>query len=127
MKYINNARLWTARGNRAARFAGSYKSFTRHNFRHNLKVRTGLAPGPKMHAHHVFTKELASDFAAKGINVHDPKFGAWWLENSHLSAHRRGYNGRWKDFFETKSNAGAQEVEVFGRRLAREYGLEIGF
>jgi len=124
-KFLNRARLWSARGNRAARFVGTYKGFTRGNFRHNLKVRTGIDPGSTVHAHHVLPKEFADRFSARGINVHDPKYGAWWAQHDHLSVHRRGYNDRWREFF--RRNPTAAELLQFGSDLALEYGFEIGF
>ena len=78
-----------------------------------------------MHAHHVLPKEYAGKFAEKGINVHNPKYGAWWARHEHLSVHRRGYNRLWEQKF--TENPTASQLLRFGRKLAAADGLEIGF
>jgi hypothetical protein len=125
-KYINKARNLARRSDQAKRFVGSYRSFTKKEFRHNLMVRTGRNPASDVHAHHVFPHELRRDFSAKGIEVNDPKYGAWWASGPHLDTHRIDqYNDRWKEFL-TRDPSTGQLIE-FGRRIAQEYGLDIGF
>lgn len=128
VKLIASAAQWGKRGNRAARTALQFKSFTKANFRHNLKARTGVDPPSNVHAHHVLPDEFADTFAAREINYNDPKFGTWWPGGDHLSAHRNGYNDRWRQFlFRDNPDASASEILEFGQRIGREYGLDIGF
>ncbi len=54
------------------------KSFTKKNFRRNLKVSTGMDPGPDFQAHHVFPQKFKRLFNRLGIEIHNPLFGEWW-------------------------------------------------
>jgi RHS repeat-associated protein len=125
VKLIGRAIKWGRQARRIARTALKFRAFTKSNFRHNLKLRTGMDPPSNVHAHHVLPDEFRQDFAARGINHNDPKFGAWWPGGKHLQAHRAGYNQRWRRFLD--GNPRAKEILEFGRRIAREYGLDIDF
>ena len=122
---VTKGRLWGARAQSGARSIGNTRAFTKSDFRHNMKVRTGLNPGRSVHAHHVLPHQHEALFRARGIDVNDPKFGAWWAQGPHLRAHRAGYNDRWTEFLDR--NPTANEILDFGRGLAREYGFDIGF
>lgn len=79
-----------------------YKSFSYGNIRHNLEVLTGIAPA-EHHAHHVFPVKFENRFEKVGINIHDPKYLAWWEAHDHLS-NANAYNQQWEGFFETYPN-----------------------
>ena len=46
----------------------------------------------------MFPKEFADDFAKMGIDVHDPRFGAWWGNKTHNRA-AKAYNDAWAEWF----------------------------
>jgi hypothetical protein len=73
-----------------------FKPFTASNFRENVARLTGRMP-KDAHAHHVFPQEFEDEFRNAGINIHDPKYGAWWEQSSHLKNAVK-YNERWKTF-----------------------------
>jgi hypothetical protein len=102
---------------------GGFKSFTADNFRENLARLTGQLP-EGAHAHHVFPQVLATKFKAAGINISDPKFGAWWERSNHLKNSVR-YNERWKKFLE--NNPTREQILQFGRDLGGEFGFQANF
>jgi len=100
------------------------KSFTARNFRTNLGRLTGISPSTA-HAHHVFPKKFARRFHRLGIDVNDPRYGAWWETKSHLRSAAQ-YNARWDEFFR-RPNPSAEGARQFARELAGEYGLTLHF
>jgi hypothetical protein len=60
-------------------------TFTERNFRRNIARVLGDAPSAAAEAHHVFPQagEFGRNFSRAGIDVHDPKFGAWWTRPNH--------------------------------------------
>ena len=111
---------------RASQNATKYRSFTRSNFRENLARHTGRAPA-NADAHHVFPQKFAGHFKARGINIHDPRYGAWWKAGPHRSA-ARNYNREWQLFFQQKwPRVSQKEVVDFGRQLSNRYGQSVGF
>src|SRR5262249_12050456 len=76
-------------GGESAR-SGGFKPFTERNFRENLARLTGRMP-EGAHAHHVFPQQFAREFREAGIDIQDPRFGAWWEKSSHLKNAER-YN-----------------------------------
>jgi hypothetical protein len=102
---------------------GGFKSFTEGNFRENLARLTGRMP-EGAHAHHVFPQKLAKRFQEAGINVHDPKFGAWWERSNHLK-NATEYTRRWEEFF--RHNPSFEQILQNGRALANEYGFQVNF
>ncbi len=108
----------------AAQGAGAgFKAFTEHNFRENLSRLTGKLP-EDAHAHHVFPRKLEYKFQEAGINVHDPKFGAWWERHSHLKSSTE-YLMRWERFFEIPRTL--DEILQFGRALGGRYGFQVNY
>jgi hypothetical protein len=103
--------------------AGGFKSFTEGNFRENLSRLTGRRP-EGWHAHHVFPQALESKFQRAGINVHDPRFGAWWEQSSHLKNSAQ-YMRLWEKFLERGRSA--DEILDYGRELATAYGFNVNF
>jgi hypothetical protein len=102
---------------------GGFKPFTEANFRENLAQLTGELP-EGAHAHHVFPQKLAEKFQKAGINVHDPRFGAWWERSSHLK-NAGAYTKRWEEFF--LKNPTVEQILQHGRDLAGEYGFRVHF
>ena len=102
-----------------------FRKFTRSNFRHNLTKLTGVAPKGAQ-AHHIFPVQFASELRVAGINIHHPKYGAWWAAEAHLRA-ASAYNQRFRDFFLRNSQPTKQQILDFGRALAQKYGLDVYF
>ncbi len=100
-----------------------FKPFTADNFRENLARLTGKMP-EGAHAHHVFPQVLEKEFQRVGINIHDPKFGAWWQRSSHLKDAAR-YNALWRKFLER--NPTVEEILEFGRKLGGGFGFQVNF
>ncbi|WP_224248597.1 TIGR02269 family lipoprotein [Hyalangium gracile] len=108
----------------AARTAGSgFRAFTESNFRENLARLTGQLPDGA-HAHHVFPQKLARKFEQAGINVHDPRFGAWWERSSHLK-NAAEYTKRWESFFDRERTF--EQILQHGRELGGEFGFQVHF
>lgn len=95
------------------------------NFRANLGRLTGRTPSSSVaQAHHVFPIKFQSRFNARGINIHDPRYGVWWSRPSHgISATQ--YNSRWERFFLT--NPSRSEILRFGQTLMRQYGYRTNY
>ncbi|MBN1206979.1 MAG: hypothetical protein JXB05_18995 [Myxococcaceae bacterium] len=103
--------------------AGGFKPFTERNFRENLARLTGQLP-EGAHAHHVFPHALKIKFQEKGINIHDPRFGAWWEQSKHLKNADR-YNKKWEEFF--RQNPTLEQILQFGREMGGEFGFQVNF
>jgi RHS repeat-associated protein len=106
---------------------GGLRSFTRSGFRENLVRLTGRAP-EGVHAHHLLpvSGQFANRFARAGLNVNDPRLGAWWAKTDHLR-NAKAWNDAWRRFFERNPKASAQEILDEARRLAALYGLPTIF
>lgn len=76
------------------------------------------------HAHHVFPQALEEEFHVLGINVHDPRFGAWWHRSSHLKKASE-YLQQWREFLSTSPTS--EQVLQFGRELAGKYGFQVNY
>jgi RHS repeat-associated protein len=102
--------------------------FTERNFRQNVARVLGDAPSAAAEAHHVFPQagEFARNFERAGINVHDPRLGAWWTKPNHQQKARE-YNDRWRQFFATSRNPTRDQILDFGRQLAKDYDLDVAF
>jgi hypothetical protein len=112
---------------RAARAAGgatpALRSFTASNFRTNLARLTGRIPEGAQ-AHHILPQEFAPQFQRLGLNIHDPRFGAWWQGGAHQQA-ASAYNQAWRQFLST--NPTAEQALQFAREISGSYGLTVGF
>ncbi|HYH95150.1 hypothetical protein [Hyalangium sp.] len=102
---------------------GGFKPFTESNFRENLARLTGQLP-EGAHAHHVFPQKLADRFQKAGINVHDPRFGAWWKQSSHLK-NAAEYLGRWQEFLRKEPTF--EQILQYGKELGGEFGFQVNF
>ena len=69
-----------------------------------------------MHAHHILPVKFADKFKKAGININDPKYGAWIESHHHLSKARK-YNKEWKVFFDMHSNPSVEKIESEAKRL----------
>ncbi|HEY8207039.1 MAG TPA: hypothetical protein VIG99_06150 [Myxococcaceae bacterium] len=101
------------------------RPFTADNFRKNLGRLTGGIP-EGADAHHVFPQKYADKFTAAGINIHDPRYGAWW----ETTAHQRvgfEYNEQWRKFFVDNHVPSTEQILQFGRDISSSYGLRVGF
>lgn len=111
-------------GAREVVVAKTVTNFSKSGFRGSLIKATGLNPGKASQAHHVFPQKFESIFSGKGINIHDPKFGAWWETTSHLK-NASGYNAAWESFLRT--NPSPSQIMNYGRQLMGQYGVPVGF
>jgi hypothetical protein len=102
-----------------------FRQFTQGNFRHNLTKLLGYAP-KNAQAHHALPVKFESQFAKAGINIHDPRYGAWWDATAHSQA-SSAYNQAFEAFFRGSPNASATQILDFGRGLAQRYGLDVVF
>jgi hypothetical protein len=72
----------------------------------------------------VLPLKYADRFKSAGINVNDPRFGAWWEKHGHLGKARR-YNDKWGEYLEPGRSQ--QEIMNFGRKMSQDNGLTIYF
>ena len=101
------------------------RSFTRANFRHNLKVQTRSVPS-NSHAHHTFPVKYESWFKSRGLNIHNPAFGTWWASSSHLQ-NATAWNAEWRRFINANPNASMSAIKSKGRTMLSRYGLRIWY
>jgi hypothetical protein len=101
----------------------AFRAFVASEFRHNLAELTRMLPDG-MQAHHMLPQKFAGRFT--GINIHDPKYGAWWESVTHGKA-ANAYNAAWEEFFAKNPEAKAEDFLNFARRLAKRYALDIYF
>jgi RHS repeat-associated protein len=111
---------------RLGKLGRAFKPFTRSHFRHNLIALTGRNPGPRSQAHHVLPQAFEEYFQAAGINIHHPRFGAWWGKKDH-GRKAAEYNEAWREFIRMSPDASADDIVSFGRQIAGSYGLTILF
>jgi hypothetical protein len=115
---------WLARSYRNSKVSSIvFRSFTKSNFRVNLSRLTRKLPS-NAHAHHVFPQKFKQEFAKRGININNPKFGSWWEASSYLK-NAKAYNTQWQNFLNTNPNT--SQIFKFGRQLMNQYGLPVGF
>ena len=94
------------------------------DFRKNLIKLTGRDPGNSYQAHHVFPQAFEESFNKYGININDPRYGAWWETSTHPSKWFY-YNEEWRAFLAGSHTR--EEVLNFGRDLAKEYGIVVNY
>jgi len=101
--------------------------FNADNFRYNLAALWDIDPPPFGYdAHHVFPQALETRFRAKGVDIHDPAFGAWWEESSHRAVTQE-YNQLWDRWLLGNPDASLDEMIDYGRELADDYGFHWGY
>jgi RHS repeat-associated protein len=103
--------------------AKTLRSFTAGNFRVNLSRLTGGAPANSQ-AHHVFPKKFINQFSERGININDPRYGAWWESQSHLK-NASNYNSIWEQYLQT--NPTKSMILDKGRVLMQQQGIHVNY
>jgi len=122
---IASSRAGNIAVNQAARTgAATLRSQTASNFRTNLGRLTGRIPAGA-DAHHVFPQAFAATFERAGLNIHDPRFGAWWEARTHR-ANAGVYNQLRSDFLTTGQRS-ADEILQFGRSLGERFGFPVWY
>ncbi|HGJ66485.1 TPA: hypothetical protein ENS27_14070 [bacterium] len=58
-----------------------------------------------------------------GINVHDPRWGAWAEGGWHQSVYAQGYNAEWKQWLDANREATLMDVVAQARYMAQKYGF----
>lgn len=101
------------------------RAFTRKNFRHNLRIVTGRAPAGH-DAHHALPVKHEPWFKSRGINIHDPKYGAWWSSTPHKS-NAYAWNKEWARFIRDNHKASVAEIHRQGREMLKSEGLRVAF
>jgi len=105
------------------------QSLTKKSFRENLKRLTGFDAPTNIEAHHVLPATLDGRIWKRfGINVHNPKYGAWWDKAVHRVKSAE-YNRRWDAWLDDPVNdlATAEDMLAFAKELAKEYNLIVHF
>lgn len=104
-----------------------FKAFTPRCFRANLSILTGAAPDAKLvQAHHVLPQKFESQFAKAGMNIHHPRFDAWWSAAEH-SKNSKKYEKAWAKFFREVKNPTKEQIPDKARELAKEFGYNVNF
>lgn len=105
-----------------------FAGFTSRNFRKNLMNLTGksTAQVQGFDAHHVFPQKFQARFTKAGINIHHPKYGAWWKSRPH-QATAYEYNKKWENFFAKYPNPSKSRTLTYGRALNASYSLRGWF
>jgi hypothetical protein len=91
-----------------------------------LKILTNTYPPRNIEAHHVFPQALKHHFIPRGINIHDPKYLAWWKLSSHRPA-ALSYNAKWTKFFRNNPEATLAHVLEEGKEIMSEYGKKTNY
>ena len=103
-----------------------FKPFTKYNYRENLKIHTEKFPSSNMEAHHVFPQELGDKFLEKGINIHDPKYLAWWEKTPHRASAKQ-YNHNWRKFMSKTPEATPSEILQKGKEMMSKHGIDTNY
>ena len=99
--------------------------YTAANFKDNLiriTQRRGSLHGEQ--AHHIFPQAFEDKFRAIGIDIHDPRFGAWWDKSEHQHTWAE-YNRAWDRFFQNAHTAA--DAKQLAHDLATHYGYQLNF
>lgn len=101
-------------------------SYTARNFRRNLENRTPKPPGMQnAQAHHMLPEALEKEFNRLGINVHDPRWGAW-VEGTPPGTHQNWsyeYNQIWREWLDKNREATLEQIIAQAQRMAAKYGI----
>jgi hypothetical protein len=106
--------------------AKAFKTFNKDNFRPNLQILTGRSSDyiKGKQAHHILPQKFEDKFSMLGLDIHDPKFGAWVDGTTHGSWSWQ-YNKQWEEFLDTKPTQ--EDVLDFAKELAEQYGYDTYF
>ncbi len=102
----------------------SLLKFASGNFRQNLMRSLGksVEEVAGRDAHHMLSQaeRLAEQFSKAGLNIHDPKFGAFWDHAVHLRKSSQ-FNADWTAFL--KKDRTAEDIHKYARVLAVKYDI----
>jgi hypothetical protein len=101
---------------------GGQALFSARLFRRGLEGLTSIGSGLGKHAHHVFPKKFSNRFSDLGLDINDPRFGAWWDAKDHLQ-NSWNYNNEWEEWFLRNPNGTAADALTFAEKLAGDYGF----
>lgn len=112
-------------GQDTALMAAAYRPNNAANFRYNLIQRTGYDPGSRCQAHHTMPQTFIDYYGPKGILIHDPQFGLWWVStagvaNNHSSL-AAAYNRDWKRWIDQNKNATKPTILQFNASIKAVY------
>lgn len=98
------------------------------NFPANLEHRVPRPTGGEYHAHHMLPKKFAERFQRIGINVHDPRWGAWVEKAWHVAKGgvHGDYNRRWAAWLDLVGEPTLEQTIAFAEQLAVEYTIPWG-
>ncbi|MBI2416008.1 MAG: DUF2380 domain-containing protein [Candidatus Kerfeldbacteria bacterium] len=112
----------------ANRLANGGKTFLARDFATNLRL-IKPQPGNAYQAHHMLPQAPGFEafFKRAGINIHDPKYGAWWKRGPDGTHQKQAheYNNKWQTFIDQNPNATQQEIHDFANGMAKDYGLDF--
>ncbi len=106
-----------------------FKSFTKSNYRYNLKELTGIDPGNLFDAHHVFPQKYRSLLRRENVNINidDPKYLTWW-EKSSYQKNAYEYNKVWRGImYDNVSPLTTEQILQEGKRIMTEYGIKTHY
>jgi RHS repeat-associated protein len=100
--------------------------YTARNFRRNLENRTPIPQGMRNpQAHHMLPEALEKEFSRLGVNVHDPRWGAW-VEGTPPGTHQNwsyAFNQAWKEWLNKNRGATLEQIIAQTQKMATEYGI----
>ena len=65
---------------------------------------------------HVLPVKFEKEFKNAGIDINNPKYGAWLSRHHHLSKARK-YNDGWEEFFKSNRSPSVDDIEKEAKRL----------
>ena len=105
--------------------AAAYRPYTSANFRYNLVQRTGYNPGSRCQAHHTMPQTFSTFFGAKGITIHSPAYGLWWVSTAGVAGNHSSmaarYNRDWQNWIDTHGNSTKTQVLQFNSAMVAKY------
>jgi len=103
--------------------------YTDRNFRRNLENRTPIPQGMRnAQAHHMLPEALEKEFSRLGVNVHDPRWGAW-VEGTPPGTHQNWsyrYLKDWSDWLkglQDPSKVTLEQIIAKAQEMAAEYNI----
>lgn len=100
-----------------------YRPLTASYYRVNLEMAEGR--NPTAQAHHMLPRKFERQFAAAGLNIHDPRYMRWWcskpgIPGNHPSKSRE-YNALWDGFFQEHPEPTKNEILTFMNSIQDRY------
>ena len=96
------------------------------NFRKNLMKFTGVADASGLEAHHVLPHKFIGEFQSIGININDPKYGAWVDAKKHVKWSSK-YNKEWEEFLSVPGNRTKEKVLEQAEKMSKEYKFAVNW